>query len=368
MTEALRDSRAHVSGDQIRSGAEDTVPGWRPTSVTTRQLWLANWSDREDADFRWAWAQEGLDVEVARSRHLGSSVPQSLRRAYAWPGYAGMAVEGLRRSGELPHSTLVAWQAIAGGIAAMRPRSRAERERLRIIAMNPHPLQSERPPTRRQQLMIAMMRRADAVVFFSRCAVDQAIDLGLDPGRCHFIPLGVRPRREAATEPGRYLFAIGRSHRDWATLAAAAERAGVDVLVSGPEELPDSPRLHRVDAPTKSAYLSLVDGARAIVIPLRDGSRQAGHLAILDALSLGRAVITNAVPALDEYVTDATGAVVGCGDVAALAGALTRLSEPAAAAAAGRAALDRARSDLNLRTFVTAVGRLAESVWDQPAA
>ncbi|HEX9994921.1 MAG TPA: hypothetical protein VGB14_18490, partial [Acidimicrobiales bacterium] len=65
----------------------------------TAPLWLADWSDGEDADFRAAWAAAGVPARVLRARPLGPSVGRRSHRLRSWPAYARLAVEGLARAG-----------------------------------------------------------------------------------------------------------------------------------------------------------------------------------------------------------------------------------------------------------------------------
>lgn len=314
----------------------------------TAPLWLADWSDGEDADFRAACAAAGVPARVLRSRPLGPSVGRVGHRLRSWPAYARLAAEGLARAGGAP---LVAWQPLAGALAAG-----ARRRRPAVVALNPILVPGRGGA---QRAVLAGLRRADRVVLYSRRGVDAAAGLGLDRSRLRFVALGVRARRERPAPPGEYLLAAGREDRDWATLGRAAHEVDADIVVVGPPSLPPAGRL-RVHPPVdRERFVALLEGAAGLVVPLRRPDRTAGQLAVLDAMSVGRAVVATRTQGTEDYVTPATGLLVPPGDPVALAAALRRLLEPGVAAGLGVGALAAARADLSLERFVTEVHHLA---------
>jgi glycosyltransferase involved in cell wall biosynthesis len=316
--------------------------------------WLADWSDGEDADFRAAAAEAGVPVRVVRSRPLGVSVGTRLHRARSWPAYAALAARGLAGARGGP---VVAWQPLAGALAGLLRLG----PRPPLVVLNPL-LRPGPDGGRMQRFALAGLRRADHVVLFSRAAIPVAVDLGLARERVSFVPLGVRARRQLPVPPGAALLAAGRDERDWPTLAAAADGLGAEVWVVGPKAVAGPPNLRVLPPVDRAGFLDLLERSAALVVPIFPTGRSAGQLAVLDAMSVGRAVVATAGAGLEDYVSDETGRLVPPADPAALRAAMEQVLAPGAAASLGAAALARAHGPLSLTRFATAIAAVAKSV------
>jgi glycosyltransferase involved in cell wall biosynthesis len=211
-----------------------------------------------------------------------------------------------------------------------------------------------------QRVMLRGLSRTDQVLFFSHAGLEAAAALGLHGPRLGFLPLGVRARRAERAPGGTYFLAAGREQRDWATLARAAAGLDADIRVVGPRSLPASAAsltvLPQVD---RARFLELLEGAIALVVPLAATSRPAGQLAVLDALSVGRAVVATRGPGTVDYVAPETGILVPPRDPDALRAALGGLLEPGVADMLGAGALEAARGPFSLERFVAAVDAAA---------
>jgi glycosyltransferase involved in cell wall biosynthesis len=308
------------------------------------QVWLADWSDGEDADFRAAWAEAGIDVRVLRSAPLGTTVGSRLHRARSWPVYAGLALRGLATARSAP---VVAWQPLAGALAALARRGR----RPPLVLLNPL---LDPSGGLLHALLLAGTKRADRVVLFTRRGVDVAAELGVPREKLAFVPLGARARVERPDPPGEYFLAAGREQRDWPTLAAAARGLDVDVRVAGPATV--EPPLRALGDVPRERFLELLRGSRALVVPLARDDRTAGQLAVLDAFSVGRGVVATRAQGTEDYVTEERGILVPPRDPDALRAALVEAAE--GATRMGEAALDAARGPLSLARFVSEVDSL----------
>ena len=177
--------------------------------------------------------------------------------------------------------------------------------------------------------------------------------------RGEFVPLGVRARRDQAAPPGDHLLAVGRDHRDWETLARAAQALDIEVRAIGPPSVPGPLRL--VDPVPRDELFLLMEQAAAVVVPLADDRRTAGQLAVLDAFAVGRGVVATKGPGTEDYVTDDTGFLVPPGEADPLRIALELAADPSVAASLGEEALLAAQGPLSLTAFVAAVDAAARS-------
>ena len=168
-----------------------------------------------------------------------------------------------------------------------------------------------------------------AVLYASRLVAEKGVDTLLDAAAR--LPVGVRVR----------LAGSGRLERA-VRARVAAEGLPVDVL--GPLA-PD-----RVAAELRSAAVAVLPALWWENCPM----------AVLEAAAQGVPVVASAVGGVPELVDDGTtGLLVPPGDVAALAGALTRLlADPAEAARMGRAGWARVRSRHDPGTHVAALQKV----------
>lgn len=316
-------------------------------------LWLADWSDSEDADFRAACAAAGVEARVLRAPALGRSVGTHWHRLRSWPSYLALAVAGLARAGPAP---VVAWQPLAGSLAGLlRPGGRP-----RLVVLNP--LLEPDAEGARSRLVLAGLRRAERIVLFSRQGVLTAERMGLDPSRLTFMPLGVRARRSEPLPPGNYLLAAGRDHRDWQTLVEAAEGLEAEIRVLGPHRLSAPPTVRVLPSVDRAGFLDLLEASRALVVPLVPAVRPAGQLAVLDAMSVGRAVVATRGAGTEDYVSERTGRLVPPRDPAALRQAMREVLARGTAEQMGANALRDAKGPLSLERFVRNIDDQARAV------
>jgi glycosyltransferase involved in cell wall biosynthesis len=323
----------------------------RPLGARGDPLWLVDWSDEEDDQFRAAWRAAGIRARVLRARPLGPTVGTALHRLRSWPTYLWLAERGLREA----TGAIVAWQPLAGAVAGLLRRRRAQR----LLILNP--ILQKGDSSARQRLILTGLQRADSIVMYSRSARETGVALGLDPGKLRYVPLGVNARRQRGSRPGTYFLAAGQDYRDWATLAEAITPLDIVVKVASLRMRSHADALQIVRPKDRRAFLDLLEGAAAVVVPLQGGDRQAGQLAILDAMSLGRAVIATRGMGTEDYVTPQTGILVPPRDPVALREAIVALRDPDLARTMGEAALTAAQKTFSLERFVRTIDAEARS-------
>jgi glycosyltransferase involved in cell wall biosynthesis len=106
-----------------------------------------------------------------------------------------------------------------------------------------------------------------------------------------------------------YVYAAGRSFRDWQVVFDAARRFPEATFIVTAEssalaglDRPNNVRLC-CDVPRKK-YLELLHGARIVVVPLLPTVRSTGQAVILEAMALGKPIVTAAVPGVLDYLSD----------------------------------------------------------------
>ncbi|TMK25454.1 MAG: glycosyltransferase [Actinobacteria bacterium] len=172
--------------------------------------------------------------------------------------------------------------------------------------------------------------------------------------RAVFVPLpadGDFVAAAADAHDGDYVFAGGGTGRDFPTLIEALRGTDVPLRIvtfSGatlgwPGELPDN--VHVEWAMPPASFLERIASARVVVVPLRDPRSDFGQTTVVQALSLGKPVVTTRSPGVVDYVRDGSeGFLVDAGDAAGYRAAVLRLCEDdELRRACGVRALKRAR-------------------------
>ncbi len=187
--------------------------------------------------------------------------------------------------------------------------------------------------------------------------------------RFRFVPWHtnvLEPRFERAVEP--YLFAAGRTGRDWTTFAEAVR--GLDVPVTVVCSAGDAAKVDFAENVTVLTdipyprYRALLEGATAVVVPLEQHSYSSGQVVILEAMALGKAVVAARVLGTEDYIDDGVdGILVEPGNAASLRCALNKVATSQEFAdQLGRSALAKV---LKMHTLAQYARRLVEIANDQ---
>lgn len=224
--------------------------------------------------------------------------------------------------------------------------------------------------------LLRLQRRVDILVVYSSAQHRFAIDeLGYRPDQVVLSTFMVdiefwRPDHVTVTPRERPLIcAVGQELRDYPTLVDAVRGLDVDVAIAAVS--PWSTREDSsagLDVPGNVAargydlfdLRQLYADAAFVVVPLQETDFQAGITTILEAMSMGKAVICTRTTGQDDtIVDDETGIYVQPGDIGELTGAIARLrDDPAEAARLGANGRRWVIEHADLDAYVARLGRL----------
>jgi len=161
------------------------------------------------------------------------------------------------------------------------------------------------------------LKRADRLVTFSnveRRVYSQAFHISED--RFDFVYWGANtPDVSDGNAYGDYVSSIGGNARDYGTLVEAARRLPhIAFIVVGRSEnfegldVPPNVACH-TNTPLQFA-MSLLKYSRFMVLPLNSSDVPCGHVTIVAAMSLGKAMIVTSSSGVDDYVIPNQNALV----------------------------------------------------------
>ena len=139
----------------------------------------------------------------------------------------------------------------------------------------------------------------------------------------------VQDLRQVSVTAGDYIFSGGSTRRDWRTLISAVENIASSVtIVAGKDSATGKYGLEGIEIPRnvrvlrsvpRETYSELLSGSRFVVIPVHEVATDVGWDTLSQSMTLGKAVVTTAIPPLVDYVTDGeTAILVPPNDVARL--------------------------------------------------
>ena len=200
---------------------------------------------------------------------------------------------------------------------------------------------SQLPRGVRRRIMRRAFSTVDRFVVFSnfeRTLYSEYFDISSE--RIDMVHWGVRePPADPGAVPlvaGEYCCAVGSQARDYAGLLDALRRLPKLrlVLVASPENLrglsiPDNVSV-RLNIPLSDVH-NIVRHSRFVVLPLLHSEVPCGHVTMVTAMFLGKAVVATESAGISDYVEHGqTGLCAPPGDPAALADTIRKLWEDAA--------------------------------------
>lgn len=193
----------------------------------------------------------------------------------------------------------------------------------------------------------------------------------LDRSRVRYVPLNTNiatPRMES-TDDG-YIFSAGRTLRDYATLVAAVRQLPefpTSVICGrndfqGLEIPPNVTVQHELP---REEYLNQLRRCRLVALPLLHTERATGQVVVLEAMAMGKPVITTRSPGtIDHIVNGQNGILVEPGNANVLACEIKRLwNDPSERQRLGETAVEAmhetASAERHAKLKLTAIRELA---------
>gem|GEM_PF-794829 len=177
------------------------------------------------------------------------------------------------------------------------------------------------------------------------------------------------PKSDALAQVGKFIYAFGRSYRDYATLARAVEGTEVTVELSGRAFNLDGVSLpSNIKTTGWLSYRELEDylfECQFCVVPLQPIAHSSGETSLLHAMSFGKAVVATRSPGTETYVQHGvTGLLVEPGDAQGMRQALLYLwRNPDIAAQMGREGRRRFEENHTMAKFAVRTYDIALDVY-----
>jgi len=184
----------------------------------------------------------------------------------------------------------------------------------------------------KNRLYVMIARRAVGLLTNSSAEIDTvARRYRLSRERVRYVPLNTNiaePRRVAGDDG--FVLSAGRTLRDYATLVDAAQGSGVPItIIAGRSDLQRGPlpaTLQVLREVSREVYLDHLRRCRLVALPLLPTERATGQVVMLEAMALGKPVVTTSSPGTVDYIRHGeNGLLVPPRDPGALSAAIERL-------------------------------------------
>jgi glycosyltransferase involved in cell wall biosynthesis len=176
------------------------------------------------------------------------------------------------------------------------------------------------------------LQQVDRVILYARPLIESARPALRSRAAFAYLPAdGDFAEAGRAAVPGRYVFTGGGADRDFVSLvdAIAGTELQLEIVTFALDALGTVPANCVVRGPMPpAAFLTRMAGSLLVAVALRDPASPHGQTTVVQALSLGKAVVATRAPGIVDYVRDGReGLLVEPGDVGGYRAALQRLVE-----------------------------------------
>jgi glycosyltransferase involved in cell wall biosynthesis len=260
----------------------------------------------------WNWLAHRFPSEQLSWRHCSSYIAGGTASRLGMPTRrvtAALTARGLVRNYRSGRSIIVSH----GPRPALYVELLARRAKDRV----PHLVFSfnftDLPTGVRRTLMREYLHRVDRFVVAS--SMERAVYseyFQIDVNRIDVLLWSIQPPLEELAKPARfgdapYICAIGSQARDYETLIAAMRRIPTIklILVASPDSLPQGPIPANVKVLTNvplSDAMNVLAHSQFMVLPLRDSRVPCGHVTVVSAMHMGKAILATDSVGLHDYL------------------------------------------------------------------
>ena len=127
-----------------------------------------------------------------------------------------------------------------------------------------------------------------------------------------FIPLGIAPVQCNDCSDEGYVFATGRSNRDYDFLTRVMQGTDYKCVIACDNftKPADADNVTVLDNCFGNSMIDAMAHCRCVAIPLKDANMSSGQLTILQAMSLGKPVICSDVAGIKDYVENGSAMII----------------------------------------------------------
>lgn len=293
-----------------------------------------------------------------------------------YPAFWRSGLQALRKTQKTHYDLVIAWEGKNGfPYAVLRSIVGQKHPPLIILAFNIRGIINHFLSLARFGL-----RSVSRVVVFTPGEVEQYQRLlSLPPETITYCPHGwYDPMRwydpekvhksEALTHAGKFIFASGRSYRDYETLARAVEGTEANVKFSGRDfnlagiNLPAN--MEATGWLAKREFLDYLNETYFYVVPLQPITHAGGDSSLLQAMSFGKAIVATRAPSTETFIQQGeTGLLVEPHDIEGMRQAILHLwHNPDEARRMGKAARHRFEENHTIEHLAQRVYSIAQQI------
>jgi glycosyltransferase involved in cell wall biosynthesis len=232
--------------------------------------------------------------------------------------------------------------------------------------------------SRKFVLVAWALRRMPNLTFLclSKAIAQELISLGIEREQIAVVGYGVdthffHPGATGVRDRRNLIVAAGTANRDYGTLARAVRGMPLEVRIAADStwfrealNVDVAALPNNIEIRSSGDYVSLrhlYAESQLVVVPLCEAKRASGYAVILEAMAMGKPVITTSIMGKSDFVQDGdTGVLVPPGDAPALRQAIVELlGDEKRSRLLGAAAIQMVASDYTLEGYVERIARAA---------